>query len=224
MNFEYFLLDQVLEPTQAPILWFLDEADRLFSHDFYSEVFGLMRSWHNDRGVQPLWQRLTLALAYATETHLFIHNPFQSPFNVGTRLEMEAFTLEQVSDLNERYGSPLRDAAELARYRRLTGGHPYLTRRGFAWLARTQAGIEAFAGCADQDNGPLGDHLRRMRAIIMQPEHAASLRQLLQGQNEISLREFYQLRSAGIITGDSPAEAVPTCDAYAGYLRRYLIR
>jgi hypothetical protein len=224
MNFEYFLLDHVLEPTQGPIIWFLDEVDRLFGHDYYSEVFGLMRSWHNDRGVQPLWQRLTLALSYATETHLFIRSPYQSPFNVGTRLELEAFTPAEVSDLNERYGSPLRDAAELARYRRITGGHPYLTRRGYAWMTRAQEGLDAFAACAHDDNGPLGDHLRRLRAILMQPDHARALTQLLRGDSEMSLLEFYQLRSAGVLTGDSPAEAALRCDAYAGYLRRYLMR
>jgi hypothetical protein len=224
MNFEYFLLDHVLEPTQGPILWFLDEVDRLFARDFYSEVFGLMRSWHNDRGVQPLWQRLTLALSYAMETHLFIQNPYQSPFNVGTRLELEAFTPAEVADLNERYGSPLRNAAELTRYGRITGGHPYLTRRGYAWMVREQQGLDAFAACAHQEGGPLADHLRRLRALLMQPDHATALTQLLRGESGMSLPEFYQLRSAGIITGDSPAEAALRCDAYAGYLRRYLIR
>jgi hypothetical protein len=224
MNFEYFLLDQVLDNATAPIVWFIDEVDRLFARDFYSEVFGLMRSWHNDRGVQPLWQRLTLVLSYATETHLFISNGFQSPFNVGVRTELEAFTPEEVADLNARYGSPLRDAAELARYGRLTGGHPYLTRRGYAWMTQTQTGVDAFAACACQDDGPLGDHLRRLRSVMMQQDHAAALTQLLRGRNEMSLLEFYQLRSAGIINGDSPSTAALRCEAYDGYLRRYLLR
>ena len=44
-----------------------------------------------------------MAIAYATEAHLFITDVNQSPFNVGTRLTVEDFTLSQVADLNERY-------------------------------------------------------------------------------------------------------------------------
>ena len=62
--------------------------------DFGSEVFGLFRSWHNRRALDPSgpWSRLTLAIAYATEAHLFITDLNQSPFNVGTRLTLEDFT------------------------------------------------------------------------------------------------------------------------------------
>src|SRR5207302_9487539 len=125
-NFERFWRRECLGKIDAPIVWGLDEVDRLFGCDFASEVFGLFRSWHNERALEPdgPWRRLTLAIAYATEHHLFITDVNQSPFNVGTRLTLEDFTFEQVADLNDRYGAPLRDAAELARFVRLVGGHP----------------------------------------------------------------------------------------------------
>src|SRR5206468_853191 len=135
----------------------LDEVDRLFGLPFASEVFGLFRAWHNERALLPEgpWSRLTLAIAYATEAHLFITDLNQSPFNVGTRLELADFDLIQVADLNRRYGThaagggcspgglgsarglgppggrpPLRSDAEVARFFALVGGHPYLVRRG----------------------------------------------------------------------------------------------
>src|SRR5262249_53660384 len=88
INIERYLRRVVLQKTAAPIVWGLDEVDRLFTCDFGSEVFGLFRSWHNKRALDPEgpWQRLTLAIAYATEAHLFITDLNQSPFNVGTRL------------------------------------------------------------------------------------------------------------------------------------------
>ena len=97
-------------------VWALDEVDRLFSKPYASEVFGLFRSWHNRRQLEPdgPWSMLTMAIAYATEAHLFITDLHQSPFNVGTRLELSDFNLEQVSDLNNRYGAPLRDNADIA--------------------------------------------------------------------------------------------------------------
>ena len=74
MNFERYLRREVLGKIEAPLVWGLDEVDRLFTCDFGSEVFGLFRSWHNERALDPAgpWSRLTLAIAYATEAHLFI--------------------------------------------------------------------------------------------------------------------------------------------------------
>src|SRR5438132_3636856 len=110
-------------------------------------------------------QRLTLAMAYATEADLFITDVNQSPFNVGTRISLDDFTLEQVAELNHRYGSPLRDAAELARFYHLVGGHPYLVRRGLHELAHGTR-LSVFEAQADRDEGPLGDHLRRILVML----------------------------------------------------------
>ncbi len=131
-NFEQYLRREVLAIVPSPIVWGLDEVDRLFTCAFGSEIFGLFRSWHNKRALDPAgpWRRLTLAIAYATEAHLFITDLNQSPFNVGTRLMLEDFTFEQVAEINERYGSPLKENAQVARYFRLVSGHPYLVRRG----------------------------------------------------------------------------------------------
>ena len=40
------------EESQAPLVWGLDEVDRLFTCPS-SEVFGLFRSWHNERALDP---------------------------------------------------------------------------------------------------------------------------------------------------------------------------
>jgi hypothetical protein len=44
LNFELFLRGAVLN-REEPIVWGLDEVDRLFTCDFGSDVFGLLRSW-----------------------------------------------------------------------------------------------------------------------------------------------------------------------------------
>ena len=48
-NFERYLRTEVLEKEETPVIWALDEVDRLFSCPFRSEVFGLFRTWHNQR-------------------------------------------------------------------------------------------------------------------------------------------------------------------------------
>ena len=78
----------------APVVWGLDEVDRLSNCAYKNDFFGLLRSWHNFR-----WAPFTIVLAYAAEAHLLIPDLNQSPFNVGTRLTLEDFTFEQVADL-----------------------------------------------------------------------------------------------------------------------------
>src|SRR5215813_9371076 len=123
-NFERFVRRKVLADEETYFVLALDEVDRLFNHDYASEIFGLFRSWHNLRALDPNgpWGRLTIAIAYATEAHLFISDLNQSPFNVGTRLTLEDFTVEQLRELNDRYGSPLVDQKEIACFRQLVGG------------------------------------------------------------------------------------------------------
>ena len=85
VNFGRFLRREVLNKDAAPIVWALDEVDRLFGHPYSADVFGLFRSWHNARSLDPSgpWARLTLAMAYATEAHLLYHGSKPIPFQCG---------------------------------------------------------------------------------------------------------------------------------------------
>jgi len=67
-NLERFLRRDVLGTIEGPVVWGLDEVDRLFSVPFGSEVFGLFRSWHNKRALDPSgpWSRLTLTSPRST--------------------------------------------------------------------------------------------------------------------------------------------------------------
>ena len=100
LNFENYLVDVALPHVGGPLVWCVDEADRLFSTSFHSQVFGLFRAWYNARSYEPegSWANLTLVIAYATEAHLFITDLHQSPFNVGTKITLVDFTPEQVAE------------------------------------------------------------------------------------------------------------------------------
>ena len=52
-NFERFMRREVLDKVSPHLVWGMDEVDRLFGCSFSSEVFGLLRSWHNDRALDP---------------------------------------------------------------------------------------------------------------------------------------------------------------------------
>src|SRR5262245_3518467 len=226
INLERYLRRGVLQQTAAPIVWGLDEVDRLFTCDFGSEVFGLFRSWHNKRALDPEgpWQRLTLAIVYATEAHLFITDLNQSPFNVGTRLALEDFSFEQVAELNRRYGSPLGDQAEVARYYRLVGGHPYLVRRGLYEMAAHEIKLAALEAQADHDDGPFSDHLRRLVVSLTQDGSLCEVvRRVLKGSSSVATESFYRLRSAGLMAGDSERDVRLRCQLYNTYLEKHLL-
>jgi len=225
-NFEQYLRREVLVNVMAPIVWGLDEVDRLFSCAFGSEIFGLFRSWHNKRALDPAgpWRRLTLAIAYATEAHLFITDLNQSPFNVGTRLMLEDFTFDQVDEINNRYGSPLKEDAQVARYFQLVSGHPYLVRRGLYEMVTNNLDLSALEAQSDHDEGPFGDHLRRMLfSLTPDRELCDVVRGMLQGKGCPTAESFYRLRSAGLVLGDSARDAKLRCQLYATYFERHLL-
>ena len=226
VNFDRFLRREVLGNSKTSVVWGLDEVDRLFVCDFASEIFGLFRSWHNERALDPAgpWSRISLAIAYATEAHLFITDVNQSPFNVGTRLALDDFTLEQVADLNQRYGQPLRDSQELTGFFALVGGHPYLVRCGLRALSQEIAGFKHFESHADRDEGAFGDHLRRMLVLLAKDTSLAEVvRDVLRGLPCPTPESFYRLRSAGVLAGSSYTTARLRCQLYANYLARHLL-
>jgi hypothetical protein len=225
INLERYLRHEVLEPRPEPLLWALDEVDRLFSCSFGGDVFALFRTWHNECALDPdkPWLRMTLVIAYATEAHFFITDPNQSPFNVGTKLELADFTREQVADLNRRYGSPLREPTEFLRLYALLNGQPYLTRHALNILVSENLRLSDLEAVADRDDGPFADHLRRLLLMLgHEPALIEAVRQVLVGGPCPDYERFYRLRSAGILTGDGKDEARVRCGLYERYLRRQL--
>jgi DNA-binding SARP family transcriptional activator len=225
INLDAFLRRKVLAAFPEPFVLALDEVDRLFACPFGSEIFGLFRSWYNRRGLDPEgpWSRLTLVMAYATEARLFITNLNQSPFNVGTRVDLEDFTLEELSELNRRHGAPLREACDLHRFHRLIGGQPYLARRGLEALLRRGIDLANLETHAASDAGPFGDHLRRLLAALSRDHDLTEVvRGMLRGAPCTDADRFYRLRSAGVVTGRAAAEARLRCELYAAYLSEHL--
>ena len=129
-----------------------------------------------------------------------------------------------MADLNRRYSSPLRNEEELNRYFQLVGGHPYLVRRGLHEMASRSLTLDALELQADSDEGPFGDHLRRIIVSLSQdPNLCEAVRLALRGEALPSAESFYRLRSAGLMSGDSARDAAPRCQLYATYLRRNLL-
>lgn len=224
LNMENFLRD-LLDASNEPLVWYMDEVDKLFTSPFASDFFGLVRSWHNSRSTEPdgPWRKLTVVIAYATEAHLFIQDLNQSPFNVGRRILLEDFNLQQMIDLNTRYGGPLTNYAVTETLHNLIGGQPFLTRCALDVLATGRESISSLLAHAADDEGPFSDHLKRVLiAVSRLPAVAEYIREVLTGAAHTRHDAYFRLVSAGILRQSADGQIRFRCDLYRIYLERHL--
>lgn len=224
LNMENFLRD-LLDSAPEPLVWCMDEVDKLFAAPFAGDFFGLVRSWHNSRSTEPdgPWSKLTVVIAYATEAHLFIQDLNQSPFNVGRRMDLEDFNLQQTLDLNGRYGGPLQNYQEAEALQSLIGGQPFLTRRALDTLATGKLDFHTLTTEADRDDGPFADHLKRILVAVSRlPKVMEYVRGMLAGNVRGDQDAYYRLLSAGIIKQTRDGHIVFRCDLYQRYLQQHI--
>jgi hypothetical protein len=225
-NFERFLRRNVLGGAGERLVWCIDEVDRLFGCPFRDEVFGLFRSWHNEAGAGPRWPLVApdagdRVCHRGAPVH---HRPEPVPLQRRHRLTLEDFTLEQFAELNRRYGGPLGGLEEIVRLFRFVGGSPYLSQRSLHEMTTARRSLDDFIAVAERDDGPFHDHLRRILSLLSQDGGALgdAVRLLLYGAAVPPADALYRLRSAGIITGDTPGDARMRCELYARYLSEHL--
>jgi hypothetical protein len=111
----------------------------------------------------------------------------------------------------------------LSRLYALLGGHPFLTRKALNDLATGAVSLKVIETRGDQTDGHFGDHLRRMLILLARdPEMQGELQAFLHDGRRLSEKSFHRLRSAGVLAGANPEEAVPRCALYGRYLRQNL--
>lgn len=230
VNTTRFISEYVLQEAQEmPILLAMDEVERMFASSFRSDFFSMLRTWHNNRANDGRWRNFYLALVTSTEPYQFIADLNQSPFNVGEVLELEDFTPEQVSELNNLHHNPLIES----QYRKLNyllGGHPYLTRKAFYLVASGRYTFMEMLNNIFEDDGPFGDHLRNILFRISDQKklkkglvqvinpHRYALIKYFRRMDE---RTFFRLRGAGLVKRIGN-KVVPRNELYAEYFRRRL--
>lgn len=218
-----YMSGHVLKGLEAPLVLGLDEVETLFELPFGTDFFGMLRSWHNNRALPttPVWKKLSIVLVTSTEPFLFIKNLTQSPFNVGQTVELGDFTPAQVTELNQRHGSPLGAKQEQELFA-LLGGHPYLIRKALYLVASGRLTVADLLAQAAEDRGPFGDHLRHLLFRLgSQPQLKAGLREVLQRNACPDENVFIRLRGAGLVRQEG-ATVLPRCELYRRYFRERL--
>ncbi len=207
--------DQILEKVERNVVIGMDEIDQLLGTSFYNEFFGLLRSWHNLRATESRWEKLSTIMVISTEPYLLISDAHQSPFNVGMNLYLQDFNSDQVQDLNQRHGTPVkgREFDELAQ---VFGGHPFLTRKAFYLLVAEKMTWQKLKETAAEEHGPFGDHLRRYHWMIQQD---AALRDALKSvikNSRCSDDLLHRLLQAGLVKASGDVIKC-RCDLYRMY-------
>ena len=205
-----------------PLVLSMDEVERVFDTEFRSDFFSMLRSWHNSRANMPVWKQFDLVLVTSTEPYQLIDNLHQSPFNVGQILDLDDFSLAQVSHLNEQHGNPLTEE-QVTELMTLLGGHPFLTRKALYMVASQQISIAELFAKATDDQGPFGDHLRyHLFRLGTKPEQKQGLLEVIQNQVCSNDDIYFRLRGAGLISSREGTKVRTRCDLYARYFQNRL--
>ena len=103
------------------------------------------------------------------------------------------------------------------------GGQPYLIRQAFYCLRTTIPSLAVLKCVAAADDGPFGDHLRRLLWNLQRaPKMQNAVKQVLREHGCELEPEFQRLWAAGLISGESRAAARIRCDLYREYFTRHL--
>lgn len=216
-----FMERRILKACDGKLLLALDEADALLDSPACSDFFGMLRSWHNERAVKPhIWQHFSLAMVISTEPAMLIANLAQSPFNVGTNVKLEDFTLDEARRIHLAHGAPLNDA-ELRQLYELLGGHPYLLRKAFYLLKKQRYTLAELLREQDSESGPFGDQLRALLTrLYRNPELTEALRRVVRNGNlDGTLR--HRLIAGGMIK-EQNGRLVARNPLFAAYFQRVL--
>jgi len=120
------LREIVLEQVSEPIVIFIDEIDGTRNLPFDTdEFYAGIRECFNRRVHDQTSQRLTFCLIGVAVPNDLIRNPMMTPFNIGERIRLQDFNLEEIQRFASALGSNGDKLARRVHY--WTNGQPFLT-------------------------------------------------------------------------------------------------
>ena len=131
IRFDRFLREVVLREIKGSVVIFIDEIDTIRKLPFGDDFCTALRSFFNLRKEETdVFRRLSFVLiGWATPDDL-MQDQDRTPFNIGKRIELTDFDLDEAMPLADGLGVEPKDARRiLQRVLYWTSGHPYLTLR-----------------------------------------------------------------------------------------------
>ena len=123
-------LEEAGKRQAGPVAVFVDEIDLVKSLPFRTdEFFAGIRELYNTRSAVSQNPSLTFCLLGVATPAELIRDPNTTPFNIGRRVVLSDFTLNEAEILATGFGWGRDGIALLERVFYWTDGHPYLTQR-----------------------------------------------------------------------------------------------
>lgn len=220
-TFNRFLQQEMLLRSEHPVLLAIDEADLLLGAEYQKHFFALLRAWDSRRAFDADWRKLNLVMVISTHPYLLIDDVNLSPFNVGLTIRLKDFSPDQVADLNQRHGSPLKQS-ELSSLMALVGGHPYLVRQAYYTLVSERLSLTDLLRVANSPEGPFGKHLLfYWHSLKKNPTLLAAFQQLLWNQKLPDESLLERLAAVGLIQQEE-GKWRPRCSLYGEFFMRQM--
>ncbi len=220
-TFNRFLQQEALQRFECPVLLAIDEADLLLGAEYKKHFFALLRAWDSRRAFDADWRKLNLVMVISTHPYLLIDDVNLSPFNVGLNIQLKDFSSDQVADLNQRHGSPLK-RDEISGLMDLVGGHPYLVRQAYYTLVSESLSLTDLLRVANSPEGPFGKHLLfYQHSLKKNPTLFSALQQLLREQKTPDESLLERLAAVGLIQQEN-GKWGPRCGLYGEFFRRQI--
>ncbi|NEQ35346.1 MAG: hypothetical protein F6K40_03085 [Okeania sp. SIO3I5] len=218
--FEKYLLPEL----KCPMVLFLDNLELLRINEIDQDFLGMLRSWSDKASRNHLWQRLRLVISYTPNIEMKI-NPNQSPFNIGTTIEVPEFTSKQVQQLAENYQLNL-DNYQVEELMKMVAGHPYLVDLTFHSLKTCNAmTLEKILETAPTKDGIYhSPYLQEYLATLKQHSDIAQyFLKIINAEDirNIETNAIKTLMNLGLIK-DIDGKILVSCKLYRLYFENYL--
>ena len=135
-KFTRYFREVVLKERSERLVILVDEIDTTLRLDFTDDFFAAIRFLYQQRAAEPQLQRLSFVLIGVATPGDLIKDTTRTPFNIGQRIELTDFTLDEASVLADYLAVPEPMRRDLIQWiLNWTNGHPYLTLRAIRSLA-----------------------------------------------------------------------------------------
>ncbi len=223
-NCTLYVEEHLLAQLDRPLVLALDNVDLLFPHQpIAQDFFPMLRTWHEEAKTRAIWRKLRLIVAHSTEVYIKLRAT-NSPFNVGTAIELPEFTAAQIQQLVQRQGLDW-DAGQVNALQGWIGGHPHLVQRAIYAIKQEGKSLDEILANAATESGIYRNHLLSYYALLQEsPQLAERLQQVVSAAEPIALppAETFQLESLGLLATQGN-RVVPRYRLYADYFRERLI-
>ncbi|HLO31398.1 MAG TPA: AAA-like domain-containing protein, partial [Anaerolineales bacterium] len=131
-----FFSEILLARIPQQLIVFIDEIDRFPEWALSDDFFMALRKMHNDRFNNTEFKRLSFVIIGLRLPRYLIRDKSLSPFNIGTRIDLADFQIENAVILTKdmKLGSELSAFQVLQTIFKYTNGHPYMTHEACKFL------------------------------------------------------------------------------------------